>query len=373
MKYFGYYDTVAERRLMSPAAVNKMNYICSVLKRLGYKVEIISASYTLGTKFSPSQKEVIEPEIFVKYFPTFPRGNILKKIWSVLTINFFLLLEILFHVKRNETVIVYHSLLYMNVIGLAKKIKKFKMILEVEEIYSDVIGNEKKRKREIEYIKTAEAYIFPTTLLNDLLNKANKPYCLIHGTYHVEENKNLSFDDDKIHCIYSGTLDSRKGGAMAAVESAKYLDSRYHIHILGFGSESEKQDLLQLIDKIKSKTSCEISFDGLVTGKQYIEFIQKCQIGLSTQDPKANFNNTSFPSKILTYLSNGLRVVSVKIPVVEKSDVSSLLFFYDEQTPEAIAKRIKGNNVLELYDSRKCIEKLDEVFTKELNELIHKL
>lgn len=372
MKYFGYYDTVAERRLMSPAAVNKMNYICSVLKRLGYKVEIISASYTLGTKFSPSQKEVIEPEIFVKYFPTFPRGNILKKIWSVLTINFFLLWEILFHVKRNETVIVYHSLLYMNVIGLAKKIKKFKMILEVEEIYSDVIGDEKKRKREIEYIKTAEAYIFPTILLNDLLNRANKPYCLIHGTYHVEGNKNLSFDDDKIHCIYSGTLDSRKG-AIAAVESAEYLDSRYHIHILGFGSESEKKFLLQLMDKIKSKTSCEISFDGLVTGKPYIDFLQKCQIGLSTQDPNANFNNTSFPSKILTYLSNGLRVVSVKIPVIEKSDVSRLLFFYEEQTPEAIAKRIKEINVLEPYDSRKCIEQLDEVFTKELNELIHQL
>lgn len=61
---------------------------------------------------------------------------------------------------------------------------------------------------------------------------------------------------------------------------------------------------------------------------------------MSTQDPSAAFNSTSFPSKILVYLANGLKVVSIRIPAIEQSAVVDSLVFYDKQTPEKIAEAI---------------------------------
>ena len=50
-----------------------------------------------------------------------------------------------------------------------------------------------------------------------------------------------------------------------------------------------------------------------------LKFIQKCQIGLCTQNIDAAFNTTSFPSKILSYMSNGLEVVGVNIAAIKNS------------------------------------------------------
>ena len=70
---------------------------------------------------------------------------------------------------------------------------------------------------------------------------------VIYGTYNVEKQIANKFDDGKIHCVYAGTFDPRKGG-MSAVNAAKFLDEKYHIHILGFGTEKDKK---LLIIKIK--------------------------------------------------------------------------------------------------------------------------
>lgn len=85
-------------------------------------------------------------------------------------------------------------------------------------------------------------------LLNEIAQ--NRPYIVINGTYKTEVDKSVSFNDSKIHCIYAGTFDEIKGGAAAAV-AAEFLPSNYHIHILGFGTEKQKNNLLAVIDRVK--------------------------------------------------------------------------------------------------------------------------
>lgn len=104
----------------------------------------------------------------------------------------------------------------------------------------------------------------------------------------------------------------------------------------------------------------------MLSGEEYIRFIQSCDIGLSTQNPDAAFNATSFPSKILSYLSNGLRVVSIRIPAIEGSDVGDKLFYYDEQTPKQIADAILSVDMAQAYDSRSDIVDLSNKFQNEL-------
>ena len=131
--------------------------------------------------------------------------------------------------------------------------------------------------------------------------------------------------------------------------------------------------MLQVIEENSFEEHAKVTYEGLLTGEEYIEFLQACDIGLSTQNPDAQFNNTSFPSKILSYMANGLRVVSIRIPAIEQSAVGDLVAYYDYQSAEEIAKAICKVNIDEKYDSRTRIRNLNEVFKNELREMLEEL
>ncbi len=376
MKYIAYYDTLEnkeEKRNYILAATNKMNYICQALNAIGENVEIVSASGTWNKCTYRGKKVNLNDQNTLKLFFSLGRGNKVKNVLDRFILKVLMFFYLLKNIKKDEKVIVYHSLGYMKLISLLKKLKKFYLILEVEEIYADVIGRTKIKNHEIEFFADADAYIFPTSLLNDLINKKNKPYCIIHGTYGVEPDRNVSFDDDKIHVVYAGTFDPRKGGATAAAAAAEFLSKKYHIHILGFGTAKDTALIQDVVEKTNAKGNGIVTYDGLLSGEEYIEFLQKCHIGLSTQNPDADFNATSFPSKILSYMANGLRVVTVRIPAIEGSAVGNDLFYYEKQTPEEIAKAIIQVDLQDNYDSRKKIHEMNKKFNAEFKNVLEEI
>lgn len=371
IKYLIHYDVDSEEgRSRVLSATNKADYIIECLGKLGYNVEIISASLVSSKGYIKGSKTKIADNITLTKLPAFKWGNKFQKIIAYLWNNIALFLYLLISMKKNEELVVYHSLSLMKIVKYAKKIKNFKLILEVEEIYSDVIGeSEKKRQKEISYFEIAEKYIFPTEMLNEVINKDCKPYCIIHGTYKVETQRDVSFEDGKIHVVYAGTFDPRKGGTKT-VEAAEYLTKDYHVHILGFGSKEDTKNIKDKIAELIGKTGTKITYEGILSGEEYIKFIQKCHIGMSTQNPDAEFNATSFPSKILSYMANGLRVVSINIPAIYNSDIGKELYYYDEPKPQEIAKAIMSIDINDGYDPRKKIKKLDEKFKEDLKELL---
>lgn len=125
-----------------------------------------------------------------------------------------------------------------------------------------------------------------------------------------------------------------------------------------------------LISELAKTTDAEVTYDGLLSGEDYIRFLQSCDIGFSTQSSDSQFNETSFPSKVLSYLSNGLRVVSVRIKAIETSKVSEVMYFYDENTPSAIANAIKSINFNDGYDGRKIVKELDDGFKKAIKNIL---
>lgn len=376
IKYIGHYDTCEndnENRNYSMAGVNKIDYICKALSANGFRVKIVSPSRTKNNNFYKGKRVKINNSTELKLFPTFPWGNKLQKLFSLIIGDFMLFWYLLTKVKKNETILAYHSLDLRNCIRFAKKIKGFKVVLEVEEIYQDVVSCSHYTKRnEYKNIENADKFIFPTELLNEKINNAGKPYSIIYGTYQVEENRKLKFDDGKIHVVYAGTFDPIKGGGMAAVAAAEYLSQNYHVHIIGFGSEKQTANILEEIAEISKKSKATITYDGLLKGEAYIQFLQKCHIGLSTQIPDAKYNETSFPSKILSYMSNGLRVVSVRIKAIERSKIGEKIYYYDKQEPEVIAKSIMSIDITEPYDSRELIKKLDGEFVQNIRNLLEK-
>ena len=383
--YIGYYtceQIMNEERKESYAAKNKMKYIISALSEsLQEEVYVISAAETKKYCFVKGSYNSIGQKAFLKTFNSFNSKNKIIRGMGHLVKKIDMYYYMLKRIQKNDYVIIYHSLAFKYLIYFLKKIKKCKIILEVEEIYADVIGDFKLREKEMSFFKFADAYIFPTKLLDNEVNIYKKPSVFIHGTYQLEIDRKCNIFSDnfndkkkqKVHCVYAGTFDPKKGGALASILSTKYLPSNYHIHILGFGSNEDKQSIIKNIDAVSKNTKAEVSYDGLLSGEEYIRFIQSCDIGLSTQNPKEAFNMTSFPSKILSYMANGLQVVSANIPVVEYSDVGQSIYYYKEQTPKEIARAILSVNLDDFSDNREIISNLDIKFKKEIKKLIESI
>lgn len=372
--YLGYFlgiDKVKRQSIL--AATNKMQYIYTVMKGCGGDIELISCSVSSDQKGEKGSVKNINEKINFRQFRTLGRKNKIINGLDRLLMKWQLFWFFIKNTTKTDVVVAYHSPLYCRILRLLRRIKKWKLILEVEEIYGDVNGDKRLKNLELKTCKAADAFIFPTELLSLAVNPSRKPYALIHGTYQVEADRGEKFNDGKIHVVYAGTFDPRKGGAIAAAAAGAFLSENYHIHIIGFGTDVDKKYLLDKIEEVSQTTKCTITYDGLKSGEEYIRFIQKCDIGLSTQNPNAAFNATSFPSKILSYMANGLRVVSIRIPAIESSAIGKYMYYYNEQTPEKIAEAIKSVDINALYNSRKIITNLDKDFTKKLGALLEEL
>ena len=372
MYYIGYYTPPGDVRISSPAANAKILSIAQALGENNIKVNILSTCTVASKKgFIPGRTLRLFENVKCRQYALYgTRPGLIRKIQHALA-NTRIFLTLLLRAKKGENVLMYHAIERSKAVLLAKKIRKFRLILEVEEVYANASQlRQDYIEKEQRILRAADAFIFPTTLLNDAVNHAQKPYAIIHGTYQAEPELEKPAEDGRVHVVYAGTLDPRKGGAMAAASAAKYLDEQYHLHILGFGNDALVRQMQDTVQALSRECKCKITYDGCLTGDEYKRFIQRCHIGLSTQNPNDQFNDTSFPSKILSYMANGLQVVSVRIPVVETSAVHPYMHYYDQQTPEGIAKAIMSVDMESRKGGRAVIRQLNEEFTQQVKSVL---
>lgn len=375
MNYYTYIDDpcVKDRRLnVSPAALSKSGYIISKLKKMGASFTVVTLARTTneGVRYPDLQYKSTDKVRFLALEDKMYRSGIRKYIFLIL--YHFRVFQHFIRQDKADTAIVYHSLMHAMELCVAKKIRGFNLILELEEVYQDVVQCGKiKAYWEKKIIEAADGYILATDALSKVIPQG-KPYIVVNGNYSVERDRNVCFDDNKIHCVYAGTFDPTKGGAAAAAAAA-FLPKEYCVHILGFGSKEEIENIKKQVVDVQKKAKCKLSYEGLKSGEEYIRFLQKCHIGLCTQIPDAKYAETSFPSKVLVYLANGLRVLSARIPAVENSEVGELLYYYDTQTPQEIAKAIMKIPMQKGYDSRYLLDVLDKSFEEKLKRLMEKI
>ncbi len=377
IKYLGYFTLPEQQinRQSFPAANQKMRYIADVLNRNGYTVDIVSAA---GAKDMRERGSLtpINDQITLRLFSSWGKGILPLRVFGRAISRMKLLCYLILHTKRRETVIVYHSLGYLRTMKFWKRVKKLRLVLEVEEIYSDLTGNIRQKRREMKFFKTADAYIFPTECLNDKINTAQRPAVICHGTYKSEPTvAERLFEADKTaenrHILYAGSLDPRTGGAVTAVSLAPFLPPSYHIHILGVGNRREKEILQREIERSASPFRAKVTLHEPLFGQDYAQFVQSCDVGLNPRDPSAAFCDTSFPSKILSYMTNGLRVVTSPLPVLKRSALDPWLIYCAGPCEAGdMADAILHIDFDAPYDSRALMAKLDEQFLRDLGAML---
>ena len=353
-----------KQKRLNPPSGQKQDYIIDCLVSAGYKVNYVSFSESFNNKLYLAKKKKLSDD--VTFFLT---PNVPGKYRESLAFRWFYHIYGLKHIKKGDILLVYHTNGFRNDIlrKLADK-KHLKFIYEVEELYEYAHEKveEKLVEKEIEFLQCPDKYIFCTDILAKRVNKRNLPYAVVEGYYKYVKSNVEGFNDGKIHCVYGGIIDEIKGGAFRAVNAAEYLPENYVVHILGFGETSK---IKKLIEERKPFRKCEVIFEGVKQGQDYIDFISKCNIGLSLMTMRSDLNDTAFPSKLIMYLSCGLSVVAGKVRVLEVSKTAEKISFYDEDTPESIAKaiiRASKNTV----DTKTLMDELDCNFKKELKNLL---
>lgn len=373
LKYIGFYNdnyfNLHENRNTSLAVKNKMDYICSALTRNNLKVKIISPCWTNNTKGFFKGKEYIKSNyITIKNFATFGSNNkVLQKI-NKFFIALQLLLYLIINTKRNEEILVYHSLALILPIKIAKKIKNFSLILEVEEIYSTVWKGTYDVDKEISYINMADKAIFASDQLQNYF-KINKSV-VVYGSYNYYDKKNFNKKLKKnIDIVYAGSIDKIKGGAKNSVLAMNYLPNKYRLHILGFGNNSDIEELKKLINYVNKEKGYECCrYYGSLDGEKYSEFLLNCDIGLNPQK-EGEYMDFAFPSKILSYLAHGLEVVSTRIKSVEQSKVASRITFSKNDNPQEIAKSVLSIKIGN--QNNNIVRKLDKKFVSDIYKLLY--
>lgn len=368
--YLIHFDNKTNRNV-TPSAITKGKYVASALASCSSEVEIVSLAYPTKDSQDEVYYQVSENVICHLFKGKYSNNRIIrylnhklydKKIRKYLKQN----------VKKDDIIVVYHSLANMKLVKYIKKNITDKIVYEVEEIYGDVINDEKTKTKELKAFKNASSYIFSNDYLNSIINTKQLPYVTCYGTYEIPTLYKEAFNDNLIHCLYAGTLAQNKG-ALNAINVAKYLPNNYLIHILGFGSEKDIADIKNAVNEVNnSYGTTKVIYEGLKLNEEYLKFIQKCQIGLCTQNIDAAFNTTSFPSKILSYMSNGLEVVGVNIAAIKNSKVGQYIQFYNVPDEKEIANAILNINLNNKTSNVDVVKELNKEFKEDLKDMLVK-
>ncbi len=370
-------STKSERRRENMSVMPIIDYIAEKLNENGYSMKIISPTETLESHGIYKERvDATRNGIEICSCATIGGKNTIKKIINRLLIAVSLLRCIARYTNKGDTIIVYHDPSNATALLFAKKIFKLRFVLYFGEVYQHVYPSMRKRvkKNEWKLIRRSDAYILATDNLRQYTH--SKPNVVLNGIYKAEKrfSQERFADDGKINLLYGGKI-SAMMGAFKAVELSKYLDKQYCIRIIGSGEHQEEEKLKQLIKESRDKSNgAEVVFDGKKDGDDYIRYVQSCQIGLSIRDITGEFNQTSFPSKVCSYLCNGLAVVSTPIPTVVNSRLSDCINFSKDMSAESIACAITES--IHSFDAeyvQNKISTLDIAFSKNLYQLIELL
>ena len=154
--YLIHFDNKTNRNV-TPSAITKGKYVASALASCSSEVEIVSLAYPTKDSQDEVYYQVSENIICHLFKGKYSNNRIIrylnhklydKKIRKYLKQN----------VKKDDIIVVYHSLANMKLVKYIKKDITDKIVYEVEEIYGDVINDENTKTKELKAFKNASSF-----------------------------------------------------------------------------------------------------------------------------------------------------------------------------------------------------------------------
>jgi glycosyltransferase involved in cell wall biosynthesis len=135
-----------------------------------------------------------------------------------------------------------------------------------------------------------------------------------------------------VRFLYSGALD-RTRGVDLLLEALPHLpETGWHLDITGHGPLGESvARFLQ-----DSRWQGKVKYHQALPPEAYERVLAAAQVGLNCQRKSDPISDVTFPSKVFTYLSVGLLVISSQASAVPQL-CANACFYYEQETPQALA------------------------------------
>jgi len=159
---------------------------------------------------------------------------------------------------------------------------------------------------------------------------------------------------DTVHFLYSGSLDRTRGVDLLLAALPLLPETGWHLHITGAGSLEKEVAALAGGPRWQGR----VTFHGTLPAVDYTALIGRCQVGLNCQRPSDPISDVTFPSKVFSYMSAGLLILSSRasdVPVV----CGNACIYYEAETPASLAEAI--HRVVQHYTELSLSGKADKV------------
>lgn len=268
--------------------------------------------------------------------------------------------------KKDDKILIYHSISFgkyykkvLNAYGL------YNSILLIAEFYSEVGNIKFDVNKEIKMCRMFNKFILMSSGIKERIisDDIEKKCIFIYGVYRPVKLLARIKDDDRIHLVYAGTSSRIKGGLFNSLKAMKYLPDNFMLHVFCIADQNTTEEI---------RTNKNTVYEGYIDEISLSRLLQNYDIGLATQNPDLSFNTSSFPSKIINYLSCGLSVVSSDSISVRNSPVGDYVFFYEGQKGEKMAEAIiQASREINRERNVLYIRILDENFRREIGSLFN--
>jgi glycosyltransferase involved in cell wall biosynthesis len=142
--------------------------------------------------------------------------------------------------------------------------------------------------------------------------------------------------DGEVRFFYAGAL-AHSHGIDLLLEALEHLPERgWHLIIAGQGPLEEQ--VIRLAQE--PRWLGRVEHRPTMPPEDFERLLGENHVGLNCQRASELISSVTFPSKVFTYLSAGLLVISSKAGCVEQV-CGNACFYYDEETPQALAAAMK--------------------------------
>ena len=153
--------------------------------------------------------------------------------------------------------------------------------------------------------------------------------------------------------VYTGSLDEARGIDLILKAMDVLPEAGWTIHFAGTGPFAEP--IARMV--AEPRWSRRIVYHGTLSPAAAGELTQSCHVGLNCQRESDAISGVTFPSKIFSYLSAGLAVISSRASEVP-AICGNACRYYDEDSPESLAA-VMREAIEKFANFRKSIEEKD--------------
>lgn len=256
------------------------------------------------------------------------------------------------HLITNETVIVCNVLDYDQCIA-AQNIRKHNPNIKLVGIVTDIptissgasfVESSSLKSKLSSFLRSFynksiynyDAFLFLAEPMNDVINRNNRPFCVIEGFSDIKMQKidnNILDKSTPRVLLYAGGIHAEYGIKKLVEAFNEANISGWELHIYGNGNY--KQTLIKFCELNNS-----IKYFGVKPNKEIVEKQIRASLLVNPRPTDEEYVKYSFPSKTMEYMASGTPLLTTHLPSMPK-EYYPFVYFIDNETNEGFKKALR--------------------------------